>query len=45
MGIGQNLIKGGAYDPIYQKLDNKAKIFDDQEISNRYEGSPDLQRT
>jgi len=29
LGIGQNSTKGDAYDPIYQKLDNKSKIFND----------------
>jgi len=29
MGITINFQKGGAYDPIYQKLDNKAKVFND----------------
>jgi hypothetical protein len=29
MGMEENSTKGGAYDPIYQKLDNKAKVFND----------------
>jgi len=29
MDLNLENLEGGAYDPIYQKLDNKAKVFND----------------